>query len=310
MVHDKLDRIREATARALSRYADAVELAQKSGPPQAGELYRLAAADCLFWLIVKTSDNNDRQLLVAPADGHPQVGPGDFALPDDLAVGPCTLRTRFAMWVNSEALADALRVARLSQKNVADVERRMKRIDSSDASDEQEEVEYDLNYEEWLREVAAAREQLAERYNGSCLLPESPEVLALFRDDFEVVQATTFAAHEQLAAADVSEMVEAAALEPDTEVGVATVRIGRVSPGEFSLTIEADGVRAFYATAHGEAPPVTHFVDQHGSTVLAQWSSSPNGESHRTRQPIPWREGRAELSVAQQSIVIRNEKSS
>lgn len=136
-------------------------------PAAPGDLCVLRATSGLpvEWAIL---EQRDGRLLAVPADTNPAVGSGDLAVGAEALAGPLTLRCRFAVWLEAEACDPELRTGRLAPETLSAARRCHRRLAAGArlSSPLAEEVDVDIEYRDWLRDVLEPARTLASAVAG------------------------------------------------------------------------------------------------------------------------------------------------
>jgi hypothetical protein len=131
-------------------------------PAAPGDLFVLRATAELpvEWAIL---EQRDGRLLAVPADTNPAVGSGDLAVGAAAPAGPLTLRCRFGVWLAAEACEPGLRTGSLTPETLAEARRCHRRLAAGArlSSPLAEEVDVDIEYRDWLRDVLEPARTLA-----------------------------------------------------------------------------------------------------------------------------------------------------
>ena len=140
----------------------AESLSLASLPAAPGDLFvlRSTAELPVEWAILEPRDG---RLLAVPADTNPALGSGDLAVGAEAFAGPLTLRCRFAVWLEAAACDPELRTGRLAPETLSAARRCHRRLAAGArlSSPLTEEVDVDLEYRDWLRDVLEPARTLA-----------------------------------------------------------------------------------------------------------------------------------------------------
>jgi len=131
-------------------------------PAAPGDLFVLRATAELpvEWAIL---ERRDGRLLAVPADTNPAAGSGDLAVDAEALAGPLTLRCRFAVWLEAAVCDPELRTGSLAPETLNAARRCHRRLAAGArlSSPLAEEVDVDIEYQDWLRDVLEPARALA-----------------------------------------------------------------------------------------------------------------------------------------------------
>ncbi len=163
---DAAERLRKATVEAVERQARPRLVRPQPGRPQPGRPQPVCPGDVLafdetvaagvFWAVIETGGDS---CVTLPLDMHPLVGSADVAVPPGSTFGACCLRCAEGLHLASPRAAAARRVGVLTE----DIVERARQLHGalaaggSGADGPARDVDDDLEYRDWLEEVARAR---------------------------------------------------------------------------------------------------------------------------------------------------------
>jgi hypothetical protein len=170
------ERLRREAAAAEANLARArSQPAQRSGPPAPGDLYALAEDEtaALEWLAVYPHPDDSSLLLIVPADDFPLVGTPDVALSGDPARRHLTARCGQGLWVPAGLLEPHRRVGFLPDQGLRPVRQKLADLARGRlaGNEEQQQVDADPEYAEWLTLLEKIRELLRAK---SSIQPPPP----------------------------------------------------------------------------------------------------------------------------------------
>lgn len=173
------DRIRTAiTAAAESLPRSAGSVAADRALPSPGDLYVFDAGDevGIEWLVVRSHPDDPDLILLAPIDDCPLTGTPDLVLPAEHVGRPMTVRCGQTDWVPQSLFSPSCRVGTIPDDVVALVKRRLADLARGRAlTSEGPAADFDPEYEDWMAEVAQAREALVAWGELRVMVPKTEQ---------------------------------------------------------------------------------------------------------------------------------------
>jgi len=150
------------------------KLSQRSATaPQEGDIFVFKHPETLGiqWVVLRVDAK--RRLLVVPADDTPMVGSTDIELPKSALCSPLTLRCDYGLLVEQKQFDMNLRVGILEERHRQRALDKLKQISAQNVRSSilQQEIDDDLDYEEWMEQVYRAREALIIQSPASETVP-------------------------------------------------------------------------------------------------------------------------------------------
>lgn len=284
----RLEEIRQATAAAVAGHRARLEqvASQASRPAGPGDVYLFPGrfANDLVWVVV--GSHPDQPLLFAvPADGHPLVGLTDIEVAASKAHDRLALRCGYGLWIHRDEFRSDWRVATLEGRYVRRAQQKMKEIAGGNllGSASQRESEANPDYEEWLAEVEADADRLANalRTREETLTAQDftqAKILSLSEGEVESRDAEPQYALAAASSGPLARLYEAIQLEPENAPPAKPVDY--LYPGSLFLVLERDGVAVVYAPQDGQPPPVLHGIEGAKETQ-ASWVPTPRRSAWR-----------------------------
>jgi hypothetical protein len=294
-----------ARRQAEQRLADAVRrrrelkhaLAGRTGPPEVGDvfLFRGAALLPFRWAVVLR--HPDRPLMfVVPADTAPFVGSTDVEVARQELGGAMVLRCASGLWLEATAFRPQDRVALLEPRYLDRAQAKLEQIAQGgvEATAEQREMDASPAYDQWLEEVAAAREWLASvtrDWHLTVSLREEGQILRL-ADPFLGTQTADAPQYDLAAAPELEGVLGTTAPEE-----LRGIEVPHPCPGRLFLVPEDAGVGVRYLAAGGEEPPAVAEVRPDGQAVALAWKHAPG--RFVSWAEVPFTQGRAVLRLGE-----------
>ena len=142
------------------------QLVQRSSTsPEVGDIFMFKAPKILgIQWVVLDDDNSSARFLIVPADDTPMVGSTDVELSPSALCSPLTLRCAYKLWLTYENFDLNLRIGMLEERHQQRALDKLTQIDENKirSSVLQQEMDDDLEYEEWTVEISQAREALQD----------------------------------------------------------------------------------------------------------------------------------------------------
>jgi len=142
------------------------ELSQRPNSPQAGDIFVFAYPETmgLQWVVLRPDDQKSEWLLTVPADGVPMVGSNDVELSKNALCSPLTLRCQQGLWIRAKDFDINLRVGLLEKWERQRALYKEKQISTGHLTStvSQQQIDDDLDYEEWMEQVIQRREVLIQ----------------------------------------------------------------------------------------------------------------------------------------------------
>jgi hypothetical protein len=291
------DRIRVAIAEAAEKMArQPVQLTGRD-TPSPGDLYVFDAGEDvgLEWLVVRFHPDDSGLLLLAPMDDFPLVGTPDLALPRELVGRPLTVRCGETDWFPASLCAPRLRAGAVPEPALVLVRQRLADLARGrPITTEDESIDFDAEYEEWIGEVARARAALLAR----AAVPDAKSLDVVPLASLSASPPARFAPTPECSLAAeaggtlFAELGKALAEPDDAKYH----EVPDVPGGKLFLVVDATGVRAVWDGGSASAPPLAG-VSRSGDESPTPWRSASEGRLSHTAQCLPWVDGRVVLVI-------------
>lgn len=145
------------------------KLSQRPNKPQVGDIFVFARPKHpkltgLQWVILRSHDKNPQQFLTVPTDGVPMVGSNDIELSKKALCNPLTLRCHQSLWIRAKDFDMKLRVGFLEKWDLQRALDKEKQVLTGKlrSTISQQQMDDDLDYEEWMEHVIQGREVLKQ----------------------------------------------------------------------------------------------------------------------------------------------------
>jgi hypothetical protein len=291
------DRIRVAIAEAAEKMARQGVQPGGRDAPTPGELFVFEAGEDvgLEWLVVRFHPDDPNLLLLAPMDDFPLAGTPDLPLPHDLVGRPLTVRCGETDWFPAGFCSPRLRAGAIPERALSLVRQRLadlargRTTATGDGS-----VDFDAEYEEWIREVARARAALLAR----AAVPDAKSLDVVPVASLSTSPPPRFAPTPEVSlAAETGGTLFAELGKALAEPGdVKYHEVPDVPGGKLFLVVDASGVRAVWDGPPASAPRFAG-VSSSGDELPMPWRSGPEGRLSQTEQCLPWVDGRVVLVI-------------
>jgi hypothetical protein len=291
------DRIRAAIAEAAETLARQPVQPTGGDTPTPGDLYLFDAGEDvgLEWLAVRFHPDDSSLLLLAPMDDFPLVGTPDLALPREIVGRPLTVRCGETDWFPASLCAPRLRAGAVPEPVLALVRQRLADLARGrPVAAEDESIDFDAEYEEWVGEVARARAALLARAS----VPDAKSLVVVPVAPLSTSPPSQFAPTPEFSLAAETGGTLFAELGKAL-AGLQAVKyheVPDVPGGKLFLVVDTSGVRAVWDGAPASAPRLAG-VSGSGGELSMTWRSGPEGRLSQTEQCLPWVDGRVVLVI-------------
>jgi hypothetical protein len=163
-----LEKLRQTGSEVAQKQASLKdEFSKRPNYPQAGDIFVFAYSETmgLQWVILHSDDTKSHHwLLTVPADGVPMVGSNDVELSKNALCSPLTLRCKQGLWIRDKDFDINLRVGILEKWDLQRALDKEKQISTGNLRStlSQQQMDDDLDYEEWMEQVIQGREVLIQ----------------------------------------------------------------------------------------------------------------------------------------------------
>jgi hypothetical protein len=162
-----LEKLRQKGSKVAQKQASLKdELSKRPNFLQAGDIFVFAYSETmgLQWVILHSDDKKSQWLLTVPADGVPMVGSNDVELSKNALCSPLTLRCKQGLWIRANDFDINLRVGIIEKWDWQRALDKEKKISTGNLRStlSQQQMDDDLDYEEWMEQVIQGREILIQ----------------------------------------------------------------------------------------------------------------------------------------------------
>ncbi|MGF1583045.1 MAG: hypothetical protein ACFCD0_27310 [Gemmataceae bacterium] len=291
------DRLRKAITEAAENLKRHSEKPLDHDTPTPGDLYVFDLGEdvCVEWLVVRFHPDNEGFVLLAPADDFPLVGTPDVRLSREELGRPLVVRCGETDWFPASICVPRLRTDVAPESDLKSVRQRLadlargRTLDTTDES-----VDLDPEYQDWLEDIAQARDQLLARVEN---IPEEVgEVVPMSRflegQPSELTSTPDYSLAAESGGEFFAELSEALADTSDVQHH----EVPDFPDGKLFLVADANGVSGLWSGTVESAPPLSGF-DASGQAFVTSWVSGPEGRLHKTDKSFPWIDGQVVVEV-------------
>jgi hypothetical protein len=140
------------------------ELSKRPNYPQSGDIFVFDYPETmgLQWVVLHPHEKESQWLLIVPADAVPMLGSMDIELSKKALCSPLALRCKQGLWIHAKDFDINLRVGFLDKWDWQRALDKEKQISTGKlrSTISQQQVDDDLEYEEWMEQVIQGREVL------------------------------------------------------------------------------------------------------------------------------------------------------
>lgn len=262
-----------------------------------GDLFRfeLPFDTPLEWAVVHPGEDEESRWFVVPADQNSLAGTRDVVVPSSAECGPLTLRCGRGLWIGSKDFDFQQRSGFLEPRYVDEARSKLSEIRAGSiaGTEEQHEIDEDVDYEDWLDEVGQAVDWLDRRLNT----PVNPSVRLQFKDfskDWILSISGRLKTKRPPKSSGCSLVPKAVKDFPPEPLPGHVVSADLA--GSLASLFASGSVFFVYFSLSGEQPPVVKWADSRGHCIEGTWRPTPLG-NWRCLEHVPLRDDVVEVEL-------------